>query len=300
LRIVNNSANEIGCKGFIISGGSEQTLARGDIVVEHNRIEKFSQWKRTYMPALSWSGVGNTYRQNVIKDGPHTAAQGGGNDNVFDGNTFDTLAYEVDDTGAWYAGRSWAKRNNTLVNNVFINVVNKVKTYLGAPSVQAVYNDDQLGGNTFYNNTFIDCHCGIFIGGGRDHIVEGNHFIRTATPVHVDDRGLTWQKTYCEPPNGHFWQELNALHYTEPPYSSRYPELLTIAKERPCVPVHNVIHKNIYCGSAKFADISQAQAVSWNITLADNVERDLPGCKAYHAVGPLHPSSSGADASIII
>jgi len=77
------------------------------------------------MPGLGWSGVGNTYRRNVVRNGPHTAAEGGGNDNLFDGNYFDTLAYEVDDTGAWYAGRSWAKRNNTLINNVFVNVTNE-------------------------------------------------------------------------------------------------------------------------------------------------------------------------------
>jgi len=217
IQVFNNTAVEIGCKGFVINGGDTKTLARGDIVVEGNHIEAFSQWKRTYMPALSWNGVGNTYRHNTLRNGPHTAAQGGGNDNIFDGNYFDTLTYEVDDTGAWYSGRTWAKRNNTLINNVFVNVTNKVKTYLGAPSVQAVYNDDQLSGNIFRNNTFIDCHCGVFIGGGRHHVVEHNRFIRTETPVHVDARGLKWQKEYCEPPDGHFWVELNSLNYKQPP-----------------------------------------------------------------------------------
>jgi len=151
------------------------------------------------MPGLGWSGVGNTYRRNVVRNGPHTAAEGGG------------------------------------------------------------------------NNTFIDCHCGIFIGGGRHHVVEGNHFIRTATPVHVDDRGLTWQKEDCTPPNGQFWKELDGLNFRKPPYASRYPELLHI--DRPCVPVHNKIQHNTWCGSSKFADISAAQASSWNITLSGNLEK---------------------------
>merc|ERR1712080_808050 len=109
IQIMNNTAAGMGCKGFIISGGDVKTLAQGDILVEDNHIEAFSQWKRTYTPGLAWSGVGNVYRHNTLRNGPHTAAQGGGNDNLFDGNLFDTLTYEVDDTGAWYSGRSWAK-----------------------------------------------------------------------------------------------------------------------------------------------------------------------------------------------
>ena len=41
--------------------------------------------------------------------------------------------------------------------------------------------------------------------------------------------------------------ELEALNYTEPPYSSKYPELLTIYSDSPCVPVHNVVADNMYC-----------------------------------------------------
>eukprot|EP01062_Namystynia_karyoxenos_P027618 TRINITY_DN21140_c0_g1_i1.p1 TRINITY_DN21140_c0_g1~~TRINITY_DN21140_c0_g1_i1.p1 ORF type:complete len:644 (+),score=255.68 TRINITY_DN21140_c0_g1_i1:65-1933(+) len=273
-QVVNNTARWTGCRGFNIEGGDLRTLSRGDNLVEGNTIEFFSAWKRTYMPALAWGGVGNTYRGNIIRNGPHTAAQGGGNDNVFDGNTFDTLAYEVDDTGAWYAGRSWAKRNNTLINNVFKNVKNVVKTYLGSPSVQAVYNDDQLSDNSFINNTFIDCHVGLFLGGGRHHTATGNKFIRCGTPLHIDARGLTWQKDYCTPPGGHFFTELNSLDYTHPPYSTHYPELLNITTDSPCVPVHNRIADSLWCGSEKFHDFSDKDQSAWHVTLSNNVKQD--------------------------
>jgi hypothetical protein len=143
---------------------------------------------------LSWGGVGNIYRNNTLRDGPHTAALGGGNDNVFEGNLFEMTNYETDDGGSWYSGRSWAHRNNTLVNNVFKRVKNLVPCHLGAPSVQAVYNDDMLSGNTFINNTFVDCQCGMFIGGGRHHTVKGNKFYNVTTPFHIDDRGLGWMQ----------------------------------------------------------------------------------------------------------
>jgi len=60
---------------------------------------------------------------------------GGGNNNLFVGNTFDTLCYEVSDSGAWYtppelaanvcergcryAGRSWIQRGNVIMSNVY-------------------------------------------------------------------------------------------------------------------------------------------------------------------------------------
>lgn len=154
---------------------------------------------------------------------------------------------------------------------------NLVKTYLGSPSVQAIYNDDQLSDNTFTNNTFSDCHDGLFIGGGRRHVVRGNRFIRVGTPFHLDDRGESWQKDYCSPPDGHFWTELNGLNYKSPPYSLRYPELLNI--DRPCVPVHNVIEGNTWCGSSNFADVSATQAKGWGSTLSGNKE-DAAMCAA--------------------
>jgi len=279
LKLINNTAVDIGCIGFSVHGGSVESLTSGQILVENNRIESFSQWKRTYQPGLRWSGDGNVYRGNVVRDGPHNGAQGGGNDNLFDGNHFDTLAYECDDTGAWYSFKGWAKRNNTLVNNVFVNIRNKVKTFHGYPGVQAVYNDDQLSGNTFRNNTFIDCYCGIFMSGGRSHVIEKNHFIRTATPVHLDNRGTRGKhRLDCMPPNGTFFQELKAFRYKEPPYSTRYPELVNVADDRPCYPVHNVITDNTYCGSDIFADFTSAEAAVWNTTLKNNVLRSAD-CK---------------------
>ena len=40
-------------------------------------------------------------------------------------------------------------------------------TYLGYPSVQGLYLDDQMSGYTIYNNTFKSVQTGIMIGGGR-------------------------------------------------------------------------------------------------------------------------------------
>ena len=41
----------------------------------------------------------------------------------------------------------------------------------------------------------------VFIGGGRDNLVEDNKFIDTATAIHLDARGKTWQKEMTNSPS---------------------------------------------------------------------------------------------------
>lgn len=63
---------------------------------------------------------------------------------LFKNNVFERLCYEVTDAGAWYSGRSWARRGTKLIGNTFIDVRQLVPTFLGASSVQAIYLDDEL------------------------------------------------------------------------------------------------------------------------------------------------------------
>ena len=54
------------------------------------------------------------------------------------------LCYEVTDSGAFYSGRSWIDRGNIVRHSVFSHIVTTEKVYLGYPSVQAIYLDDQV------------------------------------------------------------------------------------------------------------------------------------------------------------
>ena len=64
----------------------------------------------------------------------------------FTGNFIHDLCYEVTDSGAFYSGRRWISGGNVIANNVFSNIKTTEKVYLGSPSVQAIYLDDQVGG----------------------------------------------------------------------------------------------------------------------------------------------------------
>jgi len=135
-----------GCRGMTVSGGDAKTLKPANNMVVGNLIEDFARIHRTYNPGISWSGVGSVFSQNTVRRGPHAAILGSGLNTLFEHNTIENMAYEVDDAGAFYTGRSWVERGNVLQHNTFRSIRTRVPVFLGAPSVQAIYLDDQMSG----------------------------------------------------------------------------------------------------------------------------------------------------------
>jgi hypothetical protein len=178
-----------GMGALSVGGGDLKTLTGSANMISGNSMTKFAQCKRTYEPGLGWSGVGHSIINNNISDAPHCGILGGGNDMLFEGNTLDHLGYEVDDSGAFYTGRQWQERGNVVRGNTFSNIRAQVPTYLGYPSVQGLYLDDQMSGYTIYNNTFKAVQTGIMIGGGRRNHVKWNHFEDCDTGIEFDNRG---------------------------------------------------------------------------------------------------------------
>ncbi|KAA0159408.1 hypothetical protein FNF28_05879 [Cafeteria roenbergensis] len=259
-----------GCAAAHVGGGVEATLQPGGNTAAGVVAVGYGRLTRTYTPGMSWGGVGNTYRTSSIGHAPHNAWLGGGNNNVFEANQASLLCFEVSDSGAWYSGRSWAHRNNTLRDNTIANVVTMEAPALGASSIQAVYNDDQLSANSFLDNDFVNVHAAMFIGGGRRHVVSGNSFRDASLAVHIDDRGLTWQKSSCNPINGSLVAALDALHYQQPPWSTAYPLLANITQDHPCVPVYNLIVNNCFQNVTTFTDVSPEHQSQWMETYANN------------------------------
>jgi parallel beta-helix repeat protein len=115
---------------------------------------------------------------------------------------------------------------NLLRGNTFENIRLHVPDGLVVP---AVYIDDMMGLHTVVNNSFTNCSAGVFIGGGRNNVVQGNHFVNIdAEAVHVDARGV-YYFVWCQP-GGYFSEELLAVNYKHPPYSIHFPSLVHICK----------------------------------------------------------------------
>lgn len=216
----------VGGTGVSVKGGLHRSLTRGGNLVTHNEIHHYAQWVRTYQPAILWAGVGNVYSFNHIHDAPHNGILGGGNeatcstngsettiveqmcggnDCIFESNVIEHTNYECDDSGSFYTcgqqGTAFINRGNVLRNNTFRRIRQEDKTFLGYPSVQAIYLDDQMSGWLIEGNTVIDAQMGIMVGGGRDVVVKGNSFIRCDKALHIDNRGMTNEKPSCLGPD---------------------------------------------------------------------------------------------------
>jgi hypothetical protein len=233
----NCTAYHLGEGGISISGGDRMTLTAGGHTVEDNHIHHFSQTVRTYTPAISVGGVGNRVAHNLLHDSPHMAIGLSGNDHVIEFNDVHHVCMETHDAGPFYMGRDWTQRGTVIRYNFFHEV--------GHGDVQAIYLDDWTSGITVYGNMVHGARRGVLIGGGRDNVVENNIFVKCGDAVHIDQRGIGWAKNYFDGTTNTLFERLEAVHGTQPPYTTRYPELATLLSEDPALAKNNKVERNI-------------------------------------------------------
>ena len=269
-----------GTYGIEITGGNIKTLKGSDLHVVKNSISNFSRLIRTYRPGVGFDCIGCYIANNSIHRAPHTAIQGGGNNNVFEHNSILEASYECTDTGSFYIGRSWSQRGNIVRFNTFNKVRPLEKLAQKSCSQNAFYLDDQMSGWEFYGNTIINSTTGILLGGGRRNYIHDNFFLNNDKDIAFDNRGMTWQHSACQincTGPVCFHAELENLNFQNPPYSTEYPEIVGIYDNYPCLPVDNVIEDNKYChehspSSALFIDRDAKTINSWHSSISNNVE----------------------------
>ena len=69
---------------------------------------------------------------------------------------------------------------------------------------------------------------------------------------------------------GRLIQELFDVNYTQPPYSTAFPELLDTLTRRMCVPVNVSYTGNTACNSTSMIDMSLADLAAYGDTYANN------------------------------
>jgi hypothetical protein len=118
------------------------------------------------------------------------------------------------------------------------------------------------------------------VGGGRDTVVAGNSCARVGTCVHLDNRGMGWQADACAynaTYTGLLPAGLFAVNYTQPPYATAFPPIVTTLANHPCVPVNVSVTGNTYCGAATFIDATAAQTAAWFDVVDGNTNTSVPG-----------------------
>jgi hypothetical protein len=256
--------------GLVVTSGNRTTLSAGNSFVTDSTLHDFARLSRAYRPAINLSGVGDQVLRNTIYQGPHSAIIFSGNQHLISQNEIYQVATETADAGAIYTGRDWSARGTAITDN-FIHDIGSASL---PQATAGIYLDDEASGMTISRNIFSFVNQAVFLGGGRDNTVDDNLFVNSSPAIYVDSRGLSWQKSIALDPNGIFQTELNAIHYSQAPYSTRYPSLATILSNSPGSPLGNLLNRNaVVNGTPLLIDAGAQPLVSvQNMFAEPNVE----------------------------
>ncbi len=255
--------------GISLDGGDRHKLTPGGHFAVNNHIYRYSRASQTYRTAAFAGGVGNRIAHNWIHDAPHMAIGLSGNEHVVEFNEVHNVCMDTDDAGAFYMGRDWTWRGNVVRYNYFHHI-GRFKSHVG---VQSIYLDDWMSATTVYGNIVYRGGRGVLVGGGRDNLIENNIFVECTPAVHVDSRGLGWAKYYFDGKENTLIQRLNEIPYRQPPWSTRYPQLLTLYDDEPALAKGNRIVRNI-CVGGRWLDLldgltDKVVHIEGNLTDAD-------------------------------
>ena len=267
--ITSSDLYDLSLAAIRLVGGNRKTLEPGRNFAHNNHIHHFSQWLRTGQYGVFIDGVAHRVSNNKIHDAPFEAIYLRGNEHVVEFNEIHNMMQESGDAGAIHTGRDWTWRGNIIRHNYFHHLLGP-----GLHGVMASYLDDWSSGFTIYGNVFYKAGRAAFIGGGRDNTVENNIFVECAPSVHVDARGLSWAGYYFDGTFPELFEKMDEMNYREPPYSTRYPELLKLYDDEPRVPKGNKIIRNVSYGG-RWMDVYDYGAFDFSVvTIKDNLITD--------------------------
>ncbi len=240
---------DVAAGGIELHGGDLPTLSPAGNYARNNHIHDFAIRLKTYQPAVLVTGVGNRVAHNLIHDAPHTgiflSTSRVGNEHVIEFNELYSLAKETGDVGAIYlCSRNYTFRGTVIRHNYLHHLLGP-----GLYGVMGVYLDDFTSGTTIYGNVFYQAGRASFVGGGRNNTIENNIYVECGPSTHVDARGMGWASgSLQDGKEGRMYKLMEEMNFTEPPYSERYPELLTLFDDEPAVPKYNKIVRNVSYG----------------------------------------------------
>ena len=211
---------DTGDGGVSLTAGDRQRLEPAGHFVEDCHLQRQARWSRCYAPAIQLTGVGLRASHNEIHDHPHAGVLYWGNDHLIEFNDIHHIALETGDVGAIYTGRDYSFRGNRIRYN-HIHETGGV----GMGSM-GVYMDDCVSGTEVVGNVFHKVHWAMFIGGGRDHVVENNLFVDCDPAVRVDGRGLETSPVWRSMVDQTMRESLKAVPTDL--YRTRYPEIRTL------------------------------------------------------------------------
>ena len=240
--VKNSDLFHLGDAGITLAGGNRQSLDPGGLYAINNHIHHIGEVKKIGA-GINCEGFGNRVANNLIHDTPYNGIQYRGNEHVMELNELYHLGLDGGDLGAFYTNGDWASCQNVIRNN-FIH---------HAPGAQGVYWDDGHSGDRACGNIFYKTQSGAFVGGGHDNLFDNNLVVDCRMGLHVDSRGISRNYNWK---SANLSKMLTTVNYTRPPWSQRYPFLLTRFNGRPEYPEGTTFQRNLVWNCTKSIDLS--------------------------------------------
>ncbi len=208
-------------KGAIeMTGGDRIKLQKSGFSVHDNIIQNFSLYKRTYAPAVHFTGCGLDILHNRFQYSSSSALRIEGNDVDIAYNQCFDLVRESDDQGGLDIFYNYSYRRVNLYYNHWKNILGGM--YAGAAAIRF---DDLISGHVVYGNVMERCGGGNFggvqINGGKDIWISNNVFWDCQYAISCnawDESG--WKSKYEGQKD-----KVEAVNALGPIYRMHYPEL---------------------------------------------------------------------------
>jgi hypothetical protein len=240
--VVGCDIYQTGQGGIHLEGGDRKILTPAGHYADNNHVHHTARWDPVYQQGITAFGVGNRVTHNLIDHVPHVAIGFTGNEQIIEYNEIHDAVFQSNDAGAIYTSppdETWSMRGHRIRFNYLHHILG-----FHDKGCFGVYLDDCFSSADISCNVFYRVATAILIGGGRDNTMTNNMFIKCDRAFSIDARGLGWAKGV-----GDFaTKELISLNYKQPPWSTRYPELLHILEDEPLVPKGNVVARSICWG----------------------------------------------------
>jgi hypothetical protein len=265
---------EVAGTGVSLNGGDRQTLTPAGNYAVNCDISRVGRVYRTYHGAFSLNGVGNRIAHCYVHEVPHQGIGYSGNDHVIEYCDFTRIAQETGDVGVMYAAADWTYMGHEFRYNYFHNVHGP-----GNLGCFTIYPDLPCGGIHLHGNVFYDVDQGFYTNSGRAMVIENNLFLRCGKTAGFG----TWQQDHMFKEGG-AWrmvENLQAVKYDQPPYSTRYPALQQLAADFALgedqilqreLPKDNLIRGNVSWGGL-FLHLSPTASLD-HVRLENNVIAD--------------------------
>ncbi len=227
--ILSCNVYNTGSGGIYLSGGSKRKLIPGNNYVENCKIHDYNRRNKFLWAGINVDGCGNRISHCEIYNSDWQGIYVNGNEHLFEYNHIHHVTLNSNDTSPWYIGRDPSDRGNVVRYNYFHHCGNKDRMTMG------IYCDDSSTDVLVYGNVFYKMHTThgvLFSNSGWDLKMKNNIVIEPVShTVKISAHYYTWARDEAVPmlgENGLIRRRLTeSVNIYEPPYSERYPELVT-------------------------------------------------------------------------